>query len=729
MSPLSRRRFLEVTAAGAALTIGVSLTGCGSGSSPSEDPEAAFTPDVWIRIMPDGEVVVVVDRAEMGQGVSTALPMLVAEELDADWSRVRYQFAPAHPAYYNQLIGAQITGGSTSVMNAWVPLREGAAKARAMLVAAAAAEWGVAPGDCRTERSAVIHDPSGRSLDYGAIAAAAGLLPVPDRVALKGSGEFRLIGQPVPRLDLERQVTGQIRYGIDVREPEGALVAVLARCPVFGGTVRDFDPAPALAVPGVKQVIQVDHGVAVLAENTWQAMAGRSALQVRWNEGPLARTSSEDIERQLRTLGDGPGREAHREGSGEDGLTVAAQVISAEYDLPFLAHACMEPMNCTALVTDQEVVVWVPTQNQAAPALFGGGSRGVAAKVAGVSQERVTVHTTNLGGGFGRRSETDFVAEAVGIAKAAGVPVRLVWSREDDTRHDFYRPISHHRLRGGLSAAGELSTWTHHIVAPSITARFIPGFVPDWITRLAGPLKGGVDESAVEGARDLPYRIPNSEIRYTMADLGVPVGFWRSVGHSYTAFVVESFIDELAAAAGKDPVAFRLGMLAGSPRHRAVLEVVATRAGWATQLPPGQGRGVAVHHSFGSYAAQVAEVEVVGGHVRVRRVVCAFDCGVVVNPDTVEAQIQSAIVYGLTAALKASVTLRNGRIVESNFHDYPLLRIDEMPVVDVVLVPSGDNPGGVGEPALPPIAPAVANAVFAATGYRSRRLPIRLPEA
>ena len=729
MTPLSRREFVQAAAAGAGLTIGVSLAGCAGDSALPDTPGTAFAPDAWIRIMPDGEVVVMVDRAEMGQGVTTALPMLVAEELDADWNRVRYQFAPAHEAYYNDLIGAQITGGSTSVMNAWVPLREGAAKARAMLVTAAATEWDVSPTECRTERSAVIHDPSGRSLDYSVLAAAAGRLEVPSRVALKSPSAFRLIGRPMPRLDLQRQVTGQIGYGIDVREPVGALVAMVARCPVFGGKVRSYDPAPALAVPGVRQVVQIDEGVAVLADNTWQALAGRTALVVTWDEGPLAGVSSDDLEATLRDLGQGEGREAHRAGTGAEGLSNAAQVVSAEYDLPFLAHACMEPMNCTARVEAGAVDVWVQTQNQAAPALFGGGSRGVAAKVAGVPQDQVRIHTTNLGGGFGRRSETDFVAEAVGIAKAAGVAVRLVWSREDDIQHDFYRPISHHVVRGGLSAAGAVVGWTHHVVAPSITSRFIPGFVPGWVSRLAGPLKGGIDESAVEGARELPYQIPNQEIRYTLADLGIPVGFWRSVGHSYTAFVVESFIDELATAAGKDPVRFRLGMLGASPRHRAVLEAAAEQAGWGTPLPSGQGRGVAVHSSFGSYAAQVAEVEVTGQSIRVRRVVCAFDCGVVVNPDTLEAQIQSAIVYGLTAALKSSISIRGGRVVESNFHDYQVLRIDEMPAVEVVLVPSGDSPGGAGEPALPPIAPAVANAVFAATGYRSRRLPIRMPTA
>ncbi len=725
-SGMDRRAFLQVTAAGAAFTMGISLGAC-RGETPPAAGDGVFAPDAWIRIAPDGRVTVVVDRSEMGQGVSTALPMLVAEELDADWSRVRYEFAPANRAYDNPLIGAQITGGSTSVRAAWGPLREAAATARAMLVAAAAAEWGVPAAECRTESSQVIHDASGRRLDYGALALAAARLTPPDHVPLKSPEAFRLLGTPVPRLDLADQVTGRIVYGQDVR-PEGALVAVIARCPVFGGTVREVDPTPALALPGVRHVLRVPSGVAVVGDTSWHAIRGRDALKVTWDEGRLAGLTSDEVTTRLHRLAaESEGREAVKRGRGARGLEGASTVVEAAYDLPYLAHACMEPMNATAVMRDGEVEVWVPTQSQAAPALFGGGSRGVAAKAAGVSQDRVTIHTTNLGGGFGRRSESDFVAEAVAVAaQLPGVPIRLLWTREDDVRHDFYRPGNHHALRAALGADGLPVAWAHHVVAPSIISRFIPGYVPQFVAHLGGPLKGGIDETAVEGARDLPYGIPDLEVRYTQADLGVPVGFWRAVGHTHTAFAVECFVDELAAAAGRDPVAYRLALLAQAPRHRRVLEAVAERAGWSTPAPAGVGRGVALHESFGSVCAQVAEVRMDGGALRVDRVVCAFDCGVVVNPDTVEAQLTGAIAYGLTAALMGEVTLDRGRVVQGNFHDYPVLRMGEMPRVEVHLVPGGEAPGGVGEPGVPPIAPAVANAVFALTGRRVRRLPIRL---
>ncbi len=725
-SGMDRRAFLQVTAAGAAFTMGISLGAC-RGETPPAAGDGVFAPDAWIRIAADGHVTVVVDRSEMGQGVSTALPMLVAEELDADWSRVRYEFAPANRAYDNPLIGAQITGGSTSVRAAWGPLREAAATARAMLVAAAAAEWGVPAAECRTESSQVIHDASGRRLDYGALALAAARLTPPDHVPLKSPEAFRLLGTPVPRLDLADQVTGRIVYGQDVR-PEGALVAVIARCPVFGGTVREVDPTPALALPGVRHVLRVPSGVAVVGDTSWHAIRGREALRVTWDEGRLAGLTSDEVTTRLHRLAaESEGREAVKRGRGARGLEGASTVVEAAYDLPYLAHACMEPMNATAVVRDGEVEVWVPTQSQAAPALFGGGSRGVAAKAAGVSQDRVTIHTTNLGGGFGRRSESDFVAEAVAVAaQLPGVPIRLLWTREDDVRHDFYRPANHHALRAALGADGLPVAWAHHVVAPSIISRFIPGYVPQFVAHLGGPLKGGIDETAVEGARDLPYGIPDLEVRYTQADLGVPVGFWRAVGHTHTAFAVECFVDELAAAAGRDPVAYRLALLAQAPRHRRVLEAVAERAGWSTPAPAGVGRGVALHESFGSVCAQVAEVRLDGGSLRVDRVVCAFDCGVVVNPDTVEAQLTGAIAYGLTAALMGEVTLDRGRVVQGNFHDYPVLRMGEMPRVEVHLVPGGEAPGGVGEPGVPPIAPAVANAVFALTGRRVRRLPIRL---
>jgi isoquinoline 1-oxidoreductase beta subunit len=479
-------------------------------------------------------------------------------------------------------------------------------------------------------------------------------------------------------------------------------------------------------VPGVRHVVRVAAGVAVVAEGFWAASKGRDALKIEWDEGEGAGLDSAAIEARLLELVGEEGRKARLEGQGAAALSGAAKLVEADYHAPYLAHACMEPMNCTADVREDGVTLWVPTQAQAAPALFGGGSRGVAAKIAGVPESNVVVHTTQLGGGFGRRSETDYVAEAVEVSKEVGAPVQLVWTREDDIRHDFYRPAAQHRLKAGLDEAGKLVAWSHHVAAQSIMGRFVPGWVPDFLAHLGGPIKGGVDPSAVEGAVDLPYAVANHEVRYHEAEFPVPIGFWRSVGHSHTAFAVECFVDELAAAAGKDPVQFRLDHLPSGSRERRVLEAVAEKAGWGTPLPAGTARGVAVHGSFGSYAAEVAEVRLEGRQVRVERVVCAFDCGIVVNPDILVAQVESGIAYGLSAALMEKVTLKGGRVEQGNFEDYPVLTMAQMPRIEVVLVPSGDAPGGAGEPATPPIAPAVANAVSSLTGKRVRRLPIEV---
>ena len=707
--------------------LAVSFDGCATDPPPGSGT-AAFGPNAWIRIGTDGIVTVIVDRSEMGQGVATALPMLVAEELDADWSTLRYEFAPANRVYTNPLSFGQLTGGSTSVRAAWRPLREAAAKARVMLIGAAAARWGIAATDCRTENGAVL-SPDGRRLSYGELAAAAASQPVPEQVTLKPSRDWRLIGRPLPRLDCVEKVTGTAVFGMDTY-PEGVLTAVVARCPVFGGTLRSFDASAARTVPGVKAVVRIDQGVAVVAGGYWPAYQARSLLKLEWDEGPLATLDDASIDARLAELSKQEGRLARRVGLGAELLADRpdrpARLVEAVYQVPYLAHATMEPMNCIADVRADRVTLWVPTQFQGGPRLIGGGSRGVAARIAGISPRDVTVHTTHLGGGFGRRAETDFVAEACQVSKAVGAPVQLVWSRDDDIRHDQYRPAARHQLRGGLGSDGAPLLWSHTVVCPSITAKFVPRWVPGFAARLAGPLKGGVDQTAVEGAVDLPYRFPHLEVRYVRADLGVPVGFWRSVGHSHTAFAVECFIDELARLAGKDPVEFRRGLLVGANRHLGVLNLAAERAGWGTPPPEGRTRGVAVHESFGSYVAQVAEVSLAEGKVRVHRVVCAVDCGQVVNPDIVAAQMESGIVFGLSAALKGRVTLERGRIKQSGFHDYPILTMREMPVIEVHIVPSSFEPGGVGEPGTPPIAPAVANAVFAATGQPVRKLPIQL---
>ena len=721
----SRREFLKAgLVAGAGLTLAVSLDGCGSEALPPTD-RATFAPDAWIRIGTDDIVTVIVDRSEMGQGVSTALPMLVAEELDADWSTIRYRFAPANEAYYNPLVsGMQLTGGSTSVRAAWRPLREAAARARSMLITAAAGSWGVPAERCVTENGSVV-SPDGRRVRYGAVANLAASVPVPLTVTLKAPADFRLIGKPMLRLDLPGHVTGRTVFGIDAM-PDGVLVAVIARCPVFGGTLRSVEEAAARAVPGVREVVRIEEGVAVVADGYAAARAGRDALTIEWDEGALATLDDAGVSAQLEALGAGPGKVARSAGLGGDFAGVAARTFDAVFEVPYLAHGTMEPMNCTADVRADSVTVWAPTQFQAGPRMLGGGTRGVAAKVSGVPLSRVTVHTTHLGGGFGRRSEMDFVTEACRVSKAVAAPVKVIWTREDDTRHDQYRPAVRHQLRGSLGADGSVVGWSHHIISPSIIAKFLPGWLPDFVAHLGGPLKGGIDGNAIEGAAEVPYAIPNLEVRFTQADLGIPVGFWRSVAHSHTAFAIECFIDELAGAAGADPVQFRRGLLSAEPRARAVLDLAAEQSGWGTPAAPGRFRGVAVHESFGSYVAQVAEISVDAGAVRVHRVVCALDCGQVVNPDTVVAQMEGGIVYGLTAALMGKISISGGRVKQSGFIDYPILTMRQMPVIDVYLVPSTMEPGGVGEPGTPPIAPAVANAVFAATGRRIRKLPIEV---
>lgn len=711
---VSRRDFLRsAAAAGAGLTIAIYLPGCGRGDAvAAAAAKPTFLPNAWLRIGPDGWVTVMVDRSEMGQGVTTSLPMLLAEELDADWKRVRIEQAPAGKEYVNPAFGIQGTGGSTSVRAGFKPLREAGAKARAMLVAAAAQTWGVDAAGLRTENGAVI-GPDGRRLTYGALADRAATMPVPETVALKDPKDWKLIGHGVARLDLKDKVTGKAGFGIDVTAP-GMLTAVVARPPVFGGKVKSFDAAGARAVPGVKHVVQIGSGVAVVADGYWSARKGRDALKVTWDDGALARTSSATIRAKFASLASRSGVTARSDGNAAGALARGARKIEAVYEVPYLAHACMEPMNTAAHVRADGVTIWSPTQWQMGNGL---GTRGIASKLTGIPEEKIEVHTTYLGGGFGRRFELDFVVEAVETSKAVNAPVKVVWSREDDIRHDFYRPATYNRLAAALDGSGKPLAWTHRIVGPSIMGRF---------ESLFGPLPKGIDNSSVEAAADMPYAVPNVKVEWVRADVGIPVGFWRSVGNSQNAFVVESFIDELAHAAGKDPFEFRRALLEKHPRHQAVLELAAEKAGWGSPLPEGRARGIAVQESFGSWVAEVAEVSLSReGKPKVHRIVCAVDCGIVVNPDTVAAQMESGIVYGLSAALSGEITIENGRVVQGNFDTYPVLRMSEMPVVEVHIVKSTEPPGGVGEPGTPPAAPAVCNALFALTGKRVRRLPIR----
>ena len=724
---MERREFLQLTATAAGgFTLAVSVAACrNDGATPTDG--AVFAPDAWVRIAGDGTVTVMLARSEMGQGVSTALPMLVAEELEADWEALRVEQAPAHVAYGNTALQADMmmTGGSSSVREAWEPLRRAGAAARMLLIAAAAKRWGVPEAECRAERGRVMHVRGGRSAGFGELAEDAARLPIPRDVPLKGPSEWRLIGHAVDRRDGQAVVTGRATFGLDVRVP-GMLYASVERAPVWGGKVKHLDDAAAKASPGVRQVVALDDRVAVVADTHWHALQGRKKLAISWSDGPLAALTDATIGERMRAIADGgEGGVAREEGDAAGVLASSATVLEAEYELPFLAHATMEPMNCT--VDPRTGEMWGPTQFQDGPFfLGGGGARGVLASALGRGPGRVKVHTTRLGGGFGRRLEVDYVAEAAEIARKAGAPVQVIWTREDDVRHDVYRPRAFHRLRAALDDGGRLVAWQQQIVAPSISRKFVPRAVPDLLVKLAGPLKGGVDQSTVEGAADLPYRIPNLRVTSQMANLGVPVGYWRSVGHSHTAFVVECFIDELAAKAGADPVEFRRGLLSHLSRYRDVLDLAAEQAGWGTPLPAGRARGVAFHESFGSLVAQVAEVSIEQGEVRVHRVTCALDCGTVVHPDLVTAQVEGAILFGLSAALYGEVNVEGGKVKQSNFHDYQVVRMPVAPVIDVHLMPRDAPPGGVGEVGVPPIAPAVANAVFKLTGRPVRALPLRV---
>jgi isoquinoline 1-oxidoreductase subunit beta len=709
---VGRREFIRTGAAiGGGLLVSLYAPLPGEPSSPLAAEEKDFALNAFVRIGTDESVTVISAHSEMGQGIYTSLPMLLNEELQADWSKIRVEAAPVDKVYNHPVFGVQMTGGSTTSPAEWERYRKVGATARVMLIAAAATKWGVEASTCRAEKGVVVHAATSKRASYGSLANAAAKLTPPTNVPLKNPKDFTLVGKPTRRLDTPSKTNGTAQFGLDVIVP-GMLTAVVARPPVFGGKVAKLDAREALKVPGVKAVEQVPSGVAVIAERFWPAKLGREKLVIEWELGPNAGLSTEKMLRDFADTALKPGAIAKKTGDPAAALKTAAKTVTAEYDVPYLAHAMMEPLNCVVDLRPDSCEIWTGTQ-------FETVDRANAAQAAALPPEKVQIHTTLLGGGFGRRANptSDFVVEAVHVAKAAKAPVKVVWTREDDMRGGWYRPMWHDRFVAGLDLNGDPVAWTHTIVGQSI----MQGTPFE-----AFGIKDGIDSASVEGAADLLYGMPNLQVDLHTPKMGVPVQWWRSVGHSHTGFSVEAFFDEVAHAGGKDPYELRRKLLANQPRMRAVLELAAEKADWGSKLPPGVGRGIATHFSFDSYVAQVVEASVEkGGAVRVHRVVCALDCGLVINPDTVRAQMEGGIIFGLTAALKTEITLKDGRVEQGNFHDYQMLRIFESPEIEVHIVPSGENPTGVGEPGVPPVAPALANAIFAATGKRVRRLPIR----
>jgi isoquinoline 1-oxidoreductase subunit beta len=704
---LSRRGFLRASAtASGGLLLSLSLPFAHrEGLAAASD---TFEPNAFIRIGGDGQIVLTMPYVEMGQGTYTAIPMLIAEELEVDLKQVLLEHAPPNEKLYvNPLLGVQATGNSNAIRGSWQPLRKAGATARTMLVAAAAKRWNVDPASCRAQSGEVRHQASGRSLSYGELAAEAARMPVPENVTLKQPADFKLIGTPARRLDTPPKTNGTAIYGIDVR-PAGVKIATLAQSPVFGGRVKRVDDTAAKAVKGVRQIVRLDDAVAVVADHMGAAKKGLAALKIEWDDGPHAKLATADIARELETATTRPGAVAQNIGDADKAIADAATKIEASYQVPFLAHATMEPMNCTAHVRPDGCEIWVGSQALARV-------QASAAKVLGIPPEKVIVHNHLIGGGFGRRLEADGVTRAVEIAKQVDAPVKVVWTREEDVQHDMYRPYWFDRISVGLDATGKPIAWNHRFAGSSVIARWLPpGF------------KDGLDPDSTEGAIDLVYDIPNFHVEYARVEPpGIPTGFWRSVGPSHNVFVTESVIDEMATAAKQDPVEYRRALLGKSPRAKAVLELAAAKAGWGQPLPKGSGRGVSLQFVFGSYLAQVAEVEVAkDGSVRVRRVVCAMDCGTVVNPDTVQAQLQSGTNFGVTAALYGEITLKDGRVEQTNFDTYQMLRLNEAPVIEVHTVQSSEPPGGMGETGTSGIVPAISNAIFAATGKRLRKMPV-----
>jgi len=713
---IPRREFLRVSiGASGGLLIGFCLPGVVEASAAQNGPATSFMPNAFVRIGADERVTVIVNHSEMGQGVYTSLPMLLAEELDADWSKVGFESAPVDPKYNHPVYGMQMTGGSSSVWSAFEQFRQAGAAARAMLIAAAAQQWNMDAANCRTDSGAVL-DPSNRKLTYGQLAAAAAKLTPPAQVALKDPKTFKLIGKPAKRLDTSEKVNGKAVFGIDVKIPQ-MMTAIVARAPVFGARMRTFDDSRARAMAGVRRIVAVPSGVAVIADSFWQAKMARDALRIDWDEGPMSSFNTNQMMQQFREQAKSAGKSVRRDGNADAELAKAVKKVEAVYEVPYLSHAMMEPLNCAVDLRPGSCEIWTGTQFQTM-------DRASAAKIAGLPEEKVQIHTTFLGGGFGRRAnpQSDFVVEAVHVAKAAGAPVKVVWTREDDMQGGWYRPAFLHAIAGAIDANGKPVAWRSRVVGQSIMVGTPFEALMDLKTK-------GYDPSSVEGVDDLPYEIPNLLVESHQMEVGVPVQWWRSVGHSHTAFATECFIDELATLAHQDPYRFRRALLQKHPRHLGVLDLAAQKAGWAKPLPKGRARGIAVHASFESFSAQVAEVSVTEGKIQVHRMVCAIDCGRYVNPGIIAAQTQGGAIFGASAALFQELTFENGRLQQTNFHSFSMLRMNECPEIETHIVESSEKSGGIGEPGVPCAAPAIANAAFAATGKRIRRLPIRLSEA
>jgi isoquinoline 1-oxidoreductase subunit beta len=725
---ISRRKFMvRSTVAGAGLLVGLRFSGPMLLSQESEKAKkkAPVNPfDAYVHVKPDGKISLIVAKSEMGQGIKTGLAMILAEEAEVDFNTVNVEQAETRPDIYEHMG----TGGSGSTMENYMPLRRAGATVRELMITAAAQNWNVPRTQCVAKKAVVTHQKSSRHATYGELVEAASKLPLPDqkKVPLKRESEFELIGHATPRVDIPSKVNGSAGFGLDVRVPD-MLFAVVARCPTFGGKPTHFDAARAKSVAGVRDVFEIPAlgkdmytagGIVVVADSTWAAMKGREALQIGWDHGAAASESSESLHADLRAAASKPGKRIRNDGDVDAALPGSAKRVEAIYEFPYLAHATMEPMNITVHSRGSEAEVWAPTQSP-------DWVQRTVAKLLDLPPQKVGVHTTLMGGGFGRRYMADYPAEAAQIAKVLGKPVQLLWSREDDMTHDFYRPAACHVMRGAVNGTGHPLFWSHTISSTAIGALW------------GSPDK--LEDSEVGGAKQMPYAIPNVRLEYNAVPSSVPPLWWRSVEHSFNGFAVECFIDELAVAAGKDPVEFRRALLVkptnwkprdeddpDPARLRGVLDLAAEKVGWGKPLPKGKGRGIASYHSFGSYIAEAAEVTVSGNSFKIDRMVAAIDCGQVVNPESVHAQAESAIIYGLSAALKNEITIKNGAVEESNFDGYDPIRIDEAPPIEVHLLKSKEDPGGMGEPALPPAAPAVANAIFAASGQRLRRLPFQL---